>query len=102
MIVSLPLSVDHVAAMALDNDLRNYLAQKPVSLICDMSGTKYVSSSGLRVFLNIAKTAKVSGIHFGFFSLTPFVAHVFDLSGFRALFAIYPTEEDAVRAASAW
>nr|WP_319376022.1 STAS domain-containing protein [uncultured Methanoregula sp.] len=102
LIVSLPLSVDHVAAMALEKELRTYLAQKPASLLCDMSGTTYVSSSGLRIFLTMAKMAKVSGIHFGFFSITPFVDHVFKLSGFKALFAIYPTEEDAVRAASAW
>jgi anti-anti-sigma factor len=102
MIVSLPRSVDHVAAMTLEKELLNYIACQPKSLLCDMSGTTYVSSSGLRSFLVIAKKAKVAGIHFGLFSFTPFVNHVFDMSGFKTILAIYETEDAAVRAASAW
>ncbi|MGA2160938.1 MAG: STAS domain-containing protein [Methanoregula sp.] len=102
LIVTLPVSVDHVEAMTLEKELREYVARQPKALLCDMSGTKYVSSSGLRVFLAIGKMAKTSMVHFGIFSLTKFVDHIFSMTGFTQVIAIYDTEEAAVRAVSKW
>ncbi|MFA4860913.1 STAS domain-containing protein [Methanoregula sp.] len=102
LILTLPLSVDHVVSMTLKTEIQGYIAQKPKSILCDMSQTRYVSSSGLRVFLLIAKEAKVAGIHFGLFAITPFVDHVFGVSGFKALLAFYDSEDAAVRAAMRW
>src|SRR5208337_479433 len=102
IIVTLPVSVDHVEAMTLEKELREYVARQPKALLCDMSGTKYVSSSGLRVFLAIGKMAKSSRIHFGLYSLTKFADHIFSMTGFTNLFAIYDTEDAAVRAISKW
>lgn len=98
IIVALPEHVDHVEAVELEKELREYAARGPRALLCDMSGTKYISSSGLRVFLAIGKMAKISGIRYGFFGMTKFVDHIFGVSGFRSLFSIYPSEEAAVRA----
>ena len=98
IIVTLPVSLDHVAAMTLENELRECVARKPRALLCDLSGTRFLSSSGLRVLLVIGKLAKVAGIRFGLFSLTKFVDHIFSMAGFTRLFAIYDTEDAAVRA----
>ena len=100
LIVSLPDSVDHVAALTIEKEFREFVARQPKALLCDMSGTKYVSSSALRIFLATAKAAKGAGTHFGLFSPTSFVDHIIDVSGFAALFPIYDTEEAAVRAVS--
>jgi anti-sigma B factor antagonist len=100
LIATLPVSVDHVEAMTLEKELREYVAREPQALFCDMSGTKYVSSSGLRVFLAIGKMAKASHVHFGIFSITKFADHIFSMAGFTPLFAIYDTEDAAVRAVS--
>jgi len=100
LIVSLPESVDHVAAISLEKEFREFVARQPEALLCDLSGTKYVSSSALRIFLETAKAAKRSGIHFGLFSPTPFVTHIIDISGFASIFPLYETEEAALRAVS--
>jgi anti-sigma B factor antagonist len=96
----MPLSIDHVAALTLENELRELVARQPKAVLCDLSGTKYISSSGLRIFLSTAKMAKTSRIHFGLFAITPFVDRILSLSGFMSLFVIYDSEEAALRAVS--
>jgi len=98
--VIMPHQIDHVAALTLDHELRELVAREPRALLCDFSSTEYISSSGLRVLLKTAKTVKAAGGHFGVFGLTPFVDHIFTLSGLADIFLIYDTEEAAVRAAS--
>lgn len=100
LIVSLPESVDHVAAISLEKEFREFVARQPEALLCDLSGTKYVSSSALRIFLETAKAAKRSGIDFCLFSPTSFVTHIIDISGFASIFPLYDTEEAALRAIS--
>jgi anti-sigma B factor antagonist len=99
-IVVIPPMIDHVAAMTLEKELREFVSRQPKALLCDCSGTKYISSSALRVFLLIAKMAKTANVHFGVFSLTQFVDHIFTVSGFASLFSIYDNEDAAVRAVS--
>ena len=100
LIVSLPVSVDHVAALTLEKEFREFAARQPKALLCDMSGTKYVSSSALRIFLATSRTAKTGGTLFGLFSPTSFVNHVITMAGFADLFPVYDTEEAALRAVS--
>ncbi|MDP3395477.1 MAG: STAS domain-containing protein [Methanoregula sp.] len=97
-IVVMPLQIDHVAALTLDHELHELAAREPKALFCNFSQTKYISSSGLRIILKTAKTVKADGGHFGIFSLTPFVDHIFTMSGFSKVFFIYENEEAAIRA----
>jgi anti-anti-sigma factor len=97
-IVEMPLQIDPVAALTLDHELHELALREPKGLFCDFSSTKYISSSGLRIILKTAKTVKAAGGHFGVFSLTPFVDHIFSLSGFAQVVSIYDTEEGAIRA----
>jgi anti-anti-sigma factor len=100
IIVVMPLQIDHVVAMTLELELRELAASEPKALLCDFSSTKYISSSGLRIIIMTAKTLKAAGSHFGVFSLTPFVDHIFTTSGFSQILSIYDTEEAALRAIS--
>jgi len=97
-IVVMPLQIDHIAAMTLDHELQGLIAEKPTGLLLDCSHTKYISSSGLRIILKTAKAVKTGGGRFGVFAITPFVDHIFTMSGFSQLFSIYDTEEAAIRA----
>lgn len=98
LIVSLPVSIDHVAALTLEKEFREFVARQPRAILCDLSGTKYISSSALRIFLATAKAAKTSGIFFGIFSPTTFALHIIDVAGFSSLIPVYDTEEAALRA----
>lgn len=98
LIVTLPESVDHVAAISLEKEFREFVARQPKALLCDLSATKYISSSALRIFLETTKSAKRAGIPFGLFAPTSFVIHIIDISGFTSIFSLYDTEEAALRA----
>ena len=99
-IAALPPNVDHVMAMTVEKELRALALREPKALLLDCSGTTYMSSSGLRVLLIIAKMTRAAGTPFGVFSLSPFVDHIFSMSGFAKVISIYDTEDAAVRAVS--
>jgi len=92
------MSVDHVIAAEIGTELQAYIALKPTALLCDLSGAKYVSSSALRAILNAGKNAKTAGIRFGVFGLSKFADHIFAMTGFTKIIAIYDTEEAALLA----
>jgi anti-anti-sigma factor len=98
--VHMPSQIDHVTAMGLELELKGWVLERPRALLCDFSETRYISSSGLRVILVIAKMTKSSGGRFGIYSLSPFVAHIFSMSGFSQIISIYGSRPEAVRAVS--
>ena len=87
--VHMPPQIDHIAARSLELELRSSVIEEPGALLCDFSETRYISSSGLRVILAIAKMMKSSGGRFGIYSLSPFIAHIFSMSGFSQVISIY-------------
>jgi anti-sigma B factor antagonist len=99
-VVGLPSQIDHVISIGLELELREAVACVPKAVLCDFSQTSYVSSSGLRVFLLIAKMMEDSGGKFGIYSLSPFVANIFRMSGFSRIIPIYESKAAAVRAVS--
>jgi len=66
-------------------------------LVVSMENLDYISSSGLRVLLKIAKRARTEGKGLCLASLTENVREVFDISGFTALFDIAEGVEEAVK-----
>jgi anti-sigma B factor antagonist len=66
--------------------------------IIDMTGLDYVSSAGLRVLLKAAKQAKARSARLLLCTLHPNVQEVFDISGFSAIFSIYPDRATAAAA----
>ena len=64
----------------------------------DFSGLDYISSAGLRVLLGAAKQIKAKGGTLRIFGLNQSVREVFDISGFSAILASYPSEAEALGA----
>lgn len=55
-------------------------------IVIDCTGLEYIASSGLRVLLNILKTAKASGSRVVLRHVNEIIRDVFDLTGFIHLF----------------
>jgi anti-sigma B factor antagonist len=70
------------------------------ALVIDFSSVAYISSAGLRVLLQAAKSLKTCGRKIVLCSLRETVLTVFDASGFTSLFEIYDTQNAAVAAVS--
>jgi anti-anti-sigma factor len=70
--------VDSVTATAVEEGLRDIIGGGDMSLLLDFSGTKYISSAGLRVVLQAAKGMKAKGGRFALCSLQEFVHEIFE------------------------
>ncbi|MFN8609199.1 MAG: STAS domain-containing protein [Vulcanimicrobiota bacterium] len=64
-------------------------------LIIDLTALNYLSSAGLRVLLVAAKSSKKIGSQVRLAGMRPHVEEVFTISGFDALFQIFPNAEAA-------
>ena len=58
-------------------------------VIVDFGGLSYISSSGLRVILLVAKTLRNRGTEFGLCSLSEPIREIFEISGFDKIIPIY-------------
>lgn len=98
--VIMPPQIDHVTSTGMEAELKEIVAGVPKAVLCDFSQTKYISSSGLRVILLVAKMMKESWGIFGMYSLSPFVAHILSISGFSKIIPVYESRAAAAKAVS--
>jgi anti-anti-sigma factor len=66
----------------------------------DCTEMEYISSAGLRVLLVAAKHNRAAGNRLALAALRDNPREVFEICGFAAIFAIYPTVAAAVAALS--
>jgi anti-anti-sigma factor len=97
-VVTLPTRVDTTSAGGVESEFRGLLEQGSRKLVADFSATEYVSSAGLRVFLSVLKALEKDGGTMVLCAMQPFVADVFEISGFSGLFTICTTREEALAA----
>ena len=64
--------------------------------MADFDDNEYVSSAGLRVFLAVLKFLEKNDGRIVLCGMKPFVADVFEISGFSELFEIVDTREEAL------
>ncbi len=65
-------------------------------LAFDLSSLKYISSSGLRVFLIIAKQIKKTEGQLVLFEMDRSIKDIFELTGFASFIPIVDTEQEAL------
>ena len=66
-------------------------------IVLDLTGLKYVCSSGLRLFLNLLQEGRKKGCNVTVTGLSPYILRVFEETGFTRLFKIdesQPTKSD--------
>lgn len=85
--------LDFSAAAPFQQHLEQALAAAPKAaagaVIVDCGALDYVSSAGLRVFLQIARASQRAGIAFALSTLQPAVREVFELSGFSRMIPVH-------------
>ena len=65
-------------------------------ILIDFADLDYISSAGLRVLLATAKKLRGAGGNLRLCSLNEMVSEVFEISGFSTIFAVFPTEAEAL------
>ena len=95
-VVTLPARVDTSSARDVEAGFNELLDAGTRKVIADFAGNEYVSSAGLRVFLAVLKFLEKNDGRIVLCGMQPFVAEVFQISGFSELFAIAGTRDEAV------
>ena len=88
--------VDTTNADELQNTLDAEITAEDHALILDFGHVSYISSSGLRVVLRMAKRFKEPGKRFAIFSLSESVRDILTMSGFDQLISIYESQSVAI------
>lgn len=65
-------------------------------VLVDFAELDYISSAGLRVLLATAKKLRGTGGNLRLCGLNETVAEVFEISGFSTIFAVFPSEAEAL------
>ena len=94
-IIALEGQLDISGSDVARDEVLKLLDNKPT--IISMAKVPYVSSSGLRALLIIAKTAKAKNIKVIYAAAIPEVVDVLQMTGFSKLLRCVPTIEDAVK-----
>lgn len=94
-ILQLSGRLDAGSSPSADAALAAAIGRSP-TVIVDLAGLDYVSSTGLRVFLKAGKQAQAAKQKFLLAGLQPSVKQVFEISGFSSLFATFATRDDAL------
>jgi anti-anti-sigma factor len=87
--------LDFGAAPAFQKELEQAVAAAHAAggevkaVIVDCAALGYVSSAGLRAFLQAARASQRAGVVFALSTLQPAVREVFDLSGFSRMIPIH-------------
>jgi anti-anti-sigma factor len=97
-VVKLIERIDSVTSRDVESALQEIVATGARNLICDCAATNYVSSTGLRIFLTIAKTLKKTGGQL--FIVCPRTSYVFEVletAGFTHIIPVFASVEQAAQ-----
>jgi anti-anti-sigma factor len=95
-ILSVAGRIDTATAPALEQAINQQIEQQHRKILLDFSAVTYISSGGLRVLLATAKKLKNPDDRFALCCLSAEVAKILKLAGFTSIFAISPTEGEAL------
>ena len=80
--------LDNAASSQAERGLAPVFERKDCDIVIDCTELNYISSSGLRIILNVFKHTRSNGHKAILKNLSKDVMEVFDLSGFLQLFII--------------
>ena len=85
-VATLEGELDTAAAVEVENVLKPLYQSDGKDVIIDCAGLEYISSSGLRILLNILKGAKATGSKVVMRHVNDDIKNVFKLTGFISIF----------------
>jgi anti-sigma B factor antagonist len=89
-------NLDTNTAPEAQEHLDDLASQGVEKILVDFESLDYISSAGLRVLLATAKKLRGSGGNLRLCNLNETVAEVFEISGFSTIFAVFPSEAEAL------
>jgi anti-sigma B factor antagonist len=97
-VVFLDGRIDAQSAPGVNQDICRIMDNGQDKMLISCLNLEYISSAGLRVLITVAKKLKAGRKQLALCNLSEKIHEVFDVSGFTAIFKIYPTKEEALEA----
>ena len=88
MIAAFEGRLDTLAAVQTAKDVQSLIDSSCQSIILDCTNLDYISSSGLRIFISILKSAKARKGEVVVQNINDEIKKVFEMTGFNKLFVI--------------
>jgi anti-anti-sigma factor len=96
VIVTVKGRLDAVTSPEFDQVVAGFLDEGDKDFVLDFGALDYISSAGLRSVLLAAKKLKARGKRLSLSALKDVVKEVFDIAGFSAILAVYPSTQAAL------
>ncbi len=90
-VVAMPGEIDVSNAGSILDKLQSVLDREPVTLIVDMTATKFCDSAGMNAVLRVYKRASAGGTELRLVMPAPAVRRVFAVTGLDRLIDSYPS-----------
>jgi anti-sigma B factor antagonist len=88
LVATLKGDLDNAASSQAERDLASVFERTDCDIVIDCTELNYISSSGLRIILNIYKHTRANGIKAILRGMSEDVEEVFSMSGFMQLFEV--------------
>jgi anti-anti-sigma factor len=95
-IVAVSGRIDAITAPDFEKSLDELITAGERAILIDLTALGYISSAGLRSILSSAKKLKALSGEILFTGLQGPVEEVFQISGFKSIFKIFPSEAEAL------
>ncbi len=95
-IVGLHGRLDAETSPSVEKWLMDLLGQGEQRLVLDFSELTYISSSGLRLLIQVARNLHKTNGKLALAALSDHVREIIKITGFTSILSIYPTREEAV------
>lgn len=89
--------LDSITSNQIESELLTTVENSALPIIFDLAHLDYIASAGLRIILMVAKRAKAQNNTFLLCQLQPQVYHVFEVSGFIKIMAVYDDLDSALQ-----
>ena len=97
LIVRINGSLDATSSGYAEKELDIFLKKNKYQFLFDLSEMEYLSSTGLRVLLDLTKKVKRMDGKIVLCRLAPFIKEIFEVSGFTAFIPIHESVEEGLK-----
>jgi anti-anti-sigma factor len=101
LIVAAAGRVDGSNSQEFQQAIEGVIDDNDRAVVLQLKQLSYISSSGLRVMLMVARMLQKRGTKFALCELTESIREVFEISGFDRIISVHDTESAAVAAVAA-
>ena len=95
-IIGLRGRLDTATSPSVEKRVMNLVDQGERCLVFDFSELTYISSSGLRLLIGVARNLLKTQGKLALAALSDSVYDIIEIAGFASIFSIYPTCDEAV------